>query len=546
MKKNLMPRAILIASVTAIALIMLIPTFLGYGTVSKEELESGQKANRDSINLGFTKLEPINLGLDLQGGMHVVLGVQTGKAIRDELEHTVEVYQDEFNEQKILFTKIEVTDDNLIEMIFGSPADAERARTIVGKRQDYKISRFGDQGLRMQMEDRAIANQESMAIRQAKETIERRVDEFNVREPQIYTQQDFATGETQIVVRLPGIVDPARAKRLIGKTAILEFKLVEKTEYVASSEERLIEQAGGTIPSGYAVYKDKSGLQFYLLRKKADVPGKYLTDARVSYDESQMSAVSFTWNSEGAKLFGKITGPNVGKLLAAVIDDIVITAPRINGRITREGQITGSFSNVEAQDLAIQLRSGSLPVPVEIEEERTVGPTLGKDSIDKGRFSLMIGGLCVLIFMVAYYRKSGLIADLALMLNIVFLLGALAMFGATLTLPGIAGIVLTIGMAVDANVIIFERIREELRLGKPPRVAVDSGYSKAMWTILDANITTAIAAVVLFQFGTGPIKGFAVTLSIGIVTSIFTALVVTRTVFDYIVSRRGRMQSLSI
>jgi preprotein translocase subunit SecD len=549
MKNNLMPRVILIVAILMVCLILLIPTFLGYGSISMSELKAGEKAKKDFIDLGVAKLEPINLGLDLQGGMHVVLGVRSDKALADEMGHMAEMYRDLFGTEKIAFTKIDVNEKNQLELFFPTSADRERALSKIGKRDDYNISNVGSDGLRMSMTSKLITYLEKSAIRQAKETIERRIDEFNVREPQIYTQQDIY-GVSQIVVRLPGVVDPERAKDLIGKTAILEFKLVERPEYVAPTEDKLMEQIGGVVPDGYMVTSGrvdaKFGQQFYLMKKMADVPGKFLTDARIGYDDAGLFAVDFSFNSEGAKLFANLTGSNINKLVAIVLDDVIMSAPRIKSRIAGQGQITGDFSHDEAQDLSIILRSGSLPVPVEIEEERTVGPTLGKDSIRKGGFSLLVGGIVVLIFMLLYYRVSGLIADLALVMNIILILGALAMFGATLTLPGIAGIVLTIGMAVDANVIIFERIREELRLGKTPRVAVESGYGKALWTILDANITTAVAAIVLFQFGTGPIKGFAVTLSIGIISSVFTALVVTRTIFDWIISRRGRMSKLSI
>lgn len=549
MKNNLTPRIILILAIIVISIIELVPTLLGYGTVSDEELQAGKTTKKEYIDLGITKIEPIKLGLDLQGGMHVVLGIRTEKAIHDELGHMSDIYREVFKKERIKYTDIKVTAKNTLEMTFESAQEAQKAKAVISDRDDYNISRIEDTGLRMTMTDQLIGYLEKNAIRQAKETIERRIDEFNVREPQIYTQQDIY-GVTQIVVRLPGVVDPKRAKTLIGRTAVLGFKIVDRSDYVAPTREKLIEQIGGQIPSGYEIYEGKDdpryGILYYLLKKTADVQGKFLTDARVGYDQAGMFAVDFSFNAEGSKIFGKVTGSNINKLLAIVLDDKVVSAPVIRSRISKSGQITGSFPHDEAADLAIILRSGSLPVPVEIEEERTVGPTLGKDSIAKGRMSLLIGGVLVLFFMVIYYRFSGTIADVALMLNILFILGALAMFGATLTLPGIAGIVLTIGMAVDANVIIFERIREELRIGKTPRIAVDSGYGKALWTILDANITTAVAAIVLFQFGTGPIKGFAVTLSIGIITSLFTALIVTRTIFDFIINRRGKMTSLSI
>jgi preprotein translocase subunit SecD len=283
------------------------------------------------------------------------------------------------------------------------------------------------------------------------------------------------------------------------------------------------------------------------LKKRAVITGEYLTDARVTigsqYNEPY---VSLTFDSRGARLFEQITGANIKKRLAIVLDDIVNSAPVIQDRIAGgRAQITGRFTMEEARDLAIVLRAGALPAPVKIIEERTVGPSLGRDSINKGLKSMIIGGLIIILFMVFYYRVAGILADLALFLNIFFIAAGLALFGATLTLPGIAGIILIIGMAIDANVLVFERIREELRLGKTPRAAVDSGYSKALVTILDANITTLIAALVLFQFGTGPVKGFAVTLSIGIIASLFTAIFITRLIFDYLLIERG-MKRISI
>jgi preprotein translocase subunit SecD len=285
----------------------------------------------------------------------------------------------------------------------------------------------------------------------------------------------------------------------------------------------------------------------FLLKRRTLITGEYLTDARVQIDSQYNEPyVSLSFNARGARLFEKITGDNIEKRLAIVLDNNVYSAPVIRDRIPGgRAQITGRFTMDEAKDLAIVLRAGALPAPVKILEERTVGPSLGKDSIEKGFKSMIIGGLIVILFMIIYYGLSGIIADLALLLNILFILSGLAFFGATLTLPGIAGMILTIGMAVDANVLIFERIREELRLGKPPRAAIEGGYGKALVTILDANVTTFIAALVLFQFGTGPIRGFAVTLSIGIVASFFTAVFITRIVFDYLYTNR-RWKKVSI
>ena len=344
--------------------------------------------------------------------------------------------------------------------------------------------------------------------------------------------------------------DPARAKALIGKTALLEFKMVDETQNVTQVVE------SGEIPEGFQLLYDirrdrRTGRTMkgrpYLVRKESSLTGNSLTDARATIgDRFNEPYVSITFDGAGSDAFDRITSNNVGRRLAIVLDGVIHSAPTIQERISQgQAQITGSFTLEEASDLAITLRAGALPAPVDVLEERNVGPSLGSDSIRSGIISIITGFVLVLIFMAIYYKLSGMIAVLALLMNLVILSGALGLFGATLTLPGIAGIVLTVGMAVDANVLIFERIREELRLGKTVRSAVDSGFGKAFLTILDANVTTLIAALVLLQFGTGPIKGFAVTLSIGIVASMFTAIFCTRFVYDSILSSKD-IRSLSI
>ncbi|MBW1674785.1 MAG: protein translocase subunit SecD, partial [Deltaproteobacteria bacterium] len=395
--------------------------------------------------------------------------------------------------------------------------------------------------LELILSQKAQQHIKKMAVDQAVETITNRIDQFGVAEPDIRPQ-----GKDRILVQLPGIKDPKRAIDIIGKTALLEFKLVDE-------DNSLEEALKGNIPPGDEVLyqiKGEAGSKRkipFLLKKRAVITGEYLTDARVQIDSRYNEPyVSLSFDSRGARLFGQITGANIKKRLAIVLDGVVNSAPVIQDKITGgRAQITGRFTMDESRDLAIVLRAGALPAPVKIIEERTVGPSLGKDSITKGLKSMIIGGIVVILFMVFYYKFAGLLADLALLLNILFIAAGLAFFGAALTLPGIAGIILIIGMAIDANVLIFERIREELRLGKTPRAAVDSGYSKALVTILDANITTLIAALVLFQFGTGPVKGFAVTLSIGIIASLFTAIFITRVIFDYFIIERG-MKKVSI
>lgn len=377
--------------------------------------------------------------------------------------------------------------------------------------------------------DKLPEKQREDATERALEVIRNRIDQFGVKEPVISRQ-----GKTGIVVQLPGITDRQRALDLIGKTALLEFKLV-------SDDLELLKQAReGSVPEGYELKKDDRDSDL-LIRGEASLTGDTLVDAVVKFDQSRFNEpyVGITLNPKGAEVFAKVTGDNVGKRLAIVLDGVVQSAPVIKERIPRgEAQITGNFSVTEAGDLAIILRAGALPAPIKVEEERTIGPLLGQDSIRTGVRATIIGGLLVLGFMLVYYFAAGLIANVALALNLLLILGFMGLFNATLTLPGIAGLILTIGMAVDANVLINERIREELKVGKSLRAAVAAGYHKAFNTILDSNITTVAAAVILFRFGTGPIKGFAITLTMGIAASMFTALVVTRVIFDLLMNAK--------
>lgn len=530
MKKNLWPRTILVLGVIGLCAFFLLPNVL----------------KREELHIGPFKMDSINLGLDLKGGMHVVLKVRTDKAIQDELGHSSDRLKDALTEKNAAPVSSQVTDKTWIDLEFASEQAREQASAFIKEFWTiYTAENRGPLGLRLTMIEQERDALKENALLQAKETIENRIDEFAVKEPQIYTQ-----GADQIVVRLPGIVDPTRAKGLIGKTAVLEFKIVEKPEYQARTREQLMNQIGGTVPAGYDIYGSaddaRAGGVIYLLKKVPEITGSELTDARRALDQLSRPAVDFQFNSAAGKRFGDITGTNLQKQLAIVLDNKVVSAPVIQSKIYSRGQITGDFTNEEARDLAIVLRAGSLPVPVEIEEERTVGPTLGEDSIRKGLRSFLVGGIVVVLMTIGYYRRAGVIAVIALLTNVVLLMGTLALFGATLTLPGIAGILLTVGMAVDANVIINERIREEIRAGKTPRASVEAGYEKALWAILDANITTAVAGVVLYQFGTGPIKGFAVTLLIGLATSVFSAVVGTRLIYDYILQNRRGLKALSI
>ncbi|EFK06716.1 export membrane protein SecD [delta proteobacterium NaphS2] len=496
----------------------------------------------------FLPKDKIHLGLDLQGGMHLVLEVEASKAIEGHLERVVDEMKGDLREDKIRYVSMKRVGLKGVEIVLMRSKDETLFRDMVAANYpDFSIESMPEQNgkpvFEMVLDEKARIRIMKMAVEQALETIRNRVDQFGVSEPDIRPQEDH-----RLLIQLPGIKDPKRAVALIGKTALLEFKLVD--------EEHSVQEAlKGNVPPGdeilYQVSVDPdTGHERktpYLLKKRTALTGEYLTDARVQIDSRYNEPyVSISFDARGARLFEQVTGQNVKKRLAIVLDNKVNSAPVIQDKISGgKAQITGRYTTDEARDLAIVLRAGALPAPVKIIEERTVGPSLGKDSIQKGFKSMLIGGIIVIIFMAVYYGLSGAIADLALLLNILFIMAGLAFFSATLTLPGIAGIILTIGMSVDANVLIFERIREEVRLGKTARTAIEGGYSKALVTILDAQLTTLIVALVLFQFGTGAVRGFAVTLSIGIVASLFTAIFVTRIIFDYFYVKRN-VKKLSI
>jgi preprotein translocase subunit SecD len=407
--------------------------------------------------------------------------------------------------------------------------------------------------LSFKLKDNEKQRLEDMAVRQALRTIRNRVDAFGVSEPVI--QRQGFSGD-RILVQLPGVDDPERVKRLLKNTAFLEFRLVAYPDGggAAGSEEEILQHYGGTLPPNleilHSVVRDDQGREvgrrYYAAQKRAVITGRDLKTARPSLGRFNEPIVEFQLTHEGGKLFGEATGANVGKGLAIVLDGVVMSAPRINSRITDSGIIEGQFTQQEVEDLSTVLQSGALPAGIVTLEERTVGPSLGQDSIEEGLNAGLIGAILVVLTMLVVYKLTGVNAVLALSLNVVLVFGALAYFGATLTLPGIAGIILTIGMAVDANVLVFERIREELHAGRTVKSAVDGGFGKALSSIVDANLTTLLAAMFLFHFGTGPIRGFAVTLSVGILASLFTAVFVSRWIFDLMLSRKSRVERLSI
>ncbi len=490
----------------------------------------------------------INLGLDLQGGMHLALEVETDKAVESTVERIAQEIREQLKKKRIRQVVVERVQGTLLSIRINNEDKIEQVKKLLDDEfRDLRLlsqSRAdGTDTIMLDLPDKNRAHIKKMAVDQALETIRNRIDQFGVSEPDIRRQ-----GQNRILIQLPGIRDTERAKDLIGKTALLEFKLVDDTHSLQAALK-------GDIPPGREIlYEIDENPQThrtthtpFLIKKRTLLTGAYLTDARVQIDSRfNEPYVSITFDKKGARIFERITGENVNKRLAIVLDNNVYSAPVIQEKIAGgQARITGNFTTEEARDLAIVLRAGALPAPVKILEERTVGPSLGADSIRKGLISMMIGGIVVVLFMMIYYKISGLIADVALALNIVLIGAGLAAFQATLTLPGMAGIILTIGMAVDANVIIFERIREEIAVGRTPRAAVAAGFERATLTILDANVTTLIAAVVLFQFGTGPVKGFAVTLSLGVIASMFTALILSRLVFDFLLQKR-KAKSLSI
>ncbi|MCX7822599.1 MAG: protein translocase subunit SecD [Syntrophobacterales bacterium] len=526
-------RLIVVVGVCIVAIVYLVPSV-------SPQLPSWWK--------GILPREKLHLGLDLQGGMHLVLEVQTDKAVESFVDRQLEELRSVFRKESIPFERIDRQGLSEIFIKFPTGISMTKVEEVVKKQLSLftiKKSEVTESGaiVLIGLNEKEVLHIKQMAARQALETIRNRVDQFGVSEPDIRPQ----SGD-RILVQLPGVKDPQRAIAVIGKTAQLEFKLVDES---VSPEDI----AQGRVPVGSRVYPvkrfDPETRKVHqtniVLKDRTLLTGEYITDARVRIDQQyNQPYVGLEFDPQGARIFERITGEHVKERLAIVLDGVVYSAPVIQEKISGgKASITGSFTMDEARDLAIVLRAGALPAPVKILEERTVGPSLGQDSIRKGIIAAVVGGVAIFVFMAFYYRFAGLIADLALIMNIFIILAALAAFQATLTLPGIAGIILTIGMAVDANVLIFERIREELRLGKTPRAAIDAGYSRATVTIIDSNITTLIAAVVLFQFGTGPIRGFAVTLSIGILSSMFTAIIVSRMIFDYWLMKR-RVSELSI
>jgi preprotein translocase subunit SecD len=589
MEKSWWWKAALYGGLTVLACLYLVPTVVP------------QDRQPAFIQNHFHK--KIQEGLDLQGGLHLVYSVDIEKAVSSKVDHLANEIEDAVKKKTAdVEIQREGRDDILVK--FKNPADVDKLdQTILRPHRNEldEVDRNKAAGIvRLRLDSAQVADIEDSALRQGIETIRNRVDKFGVSEPTIIKK------DTDIIVELPGLKTQAdfdRVKSIIGRTAQLEFKIVDDDadEYMKKVLAKLPPGKDGPISYGVDEWADKEsgarhdniylkvpaakkdeldkflasltgdvalpperewGLEevmrpqegeaapekawyAYLLKRRAGVTGEYLANADETWDEMGRPEVAFTMDRKGAELMGKLTGENVGRKMAIVLDEKVTSAPRIESKISDRGRITMGGNTdplalqTEVKDLIAVLRSGALPAPLKKSFETQVGPTLGEDAVHKAKFSMAIGAIAVVLFMLIYYRLSGVIANVAMILNMVYMLAILAAFEASLTLPGIAGLVLTIGMAVDANIIIYERIREELRLGKSPRTAVDAGFSRAFWTVFDAHVTNFVAGVVLYSYGSGPIRGFAITLLIGILTNLLTSVWISRWMFDLVVGRRG-------
>ena len=494
--------------------------------------------------------DQIRLGLDLRGGVHLVLRVQTDDALRVETETSAEQLSEQAIVDGIVLTSVTAVSPSEIRIEGVPPARDQELRrmadALLGATYDGESEAGGAYTYRMRPGVERALREES--VQQALQTIERRVNELGVAEPNVMRHGVGASGD-QILVQLPGVEDVAGAKEIIRSTGLLEIKLVE--EGPSPSREALLQTKSGVVPPDMEVVFGVTGsfgagsTDYYLVRRVAGVTGRDLRTAGPTIDEYNQPAISFSFNRDGARKFGDFTGANIGRSLAVIMDDRIESVATIQERISAEGRITGTFSQEEASDLALILRSGALPASLTYLEERTVGPQLGADSIRAGVIASVVGLVMVALFMLGYYRLSGINAVVAVALNLLIMLACMAYVGAVLTLPGIAGFILTIGMGVDSNVLIFERIKEELGVARGVRAAVSAGFDRVFLTIVDTHVASLIAAAFLFQFGSGPIKGFATTLFFGLISNVFTAVFVSRTMFEAVLTRR-REATLSI
>jgi len=539
MNKNLLLKTVLIIAV----LIFFLFGIVGIpGSFTAEGLRSAVQKR-------------IHLGLDLKGGTHLILQVQVNDAINADSDRAVERLKDALKSSNIAFGEISKPNPQQnpeIVQIKGVPPESssELRRIVNEKLGDYDLTSGAENSWTLAMKASVANDTRKKAVQQAIETIRNRIDQLGVSEPVI---QEHGLGDYQILVQLPGVDDPARVKEIMQSTAMLEIRQAVKGPY--PNEQAAMQDNAGVLPpdtvlmkgtSQHAQNPEEATEVYWLISRSSAVSGSDLRSADAGRDENGRPDVNFTLTGDGGRRFAAFTAAHVGDKLAVVLDNKVKSVATIQEQIHDQGRISGSFTQEETQDLALTLRSGALPAGIKYLQEVTVGPSLGADSIRQGVRAAVIGMVAVLIFMLFYYHAAGINADLGLILNLVILLGFLGYSGATLTLPGIAGVILTVGMGVDSNVLIFERIREELRHGKTPSSAVEQGFAHAWTTIIDTHVTTIVSAVILFLFGTGPVKGFAVTLSFGLAANLFTAVFVSRVIFEFILSRHQRGEPLSI
>jgi preprotein translocase subunit SecD len=544
MNPNLKWRALFIL----IVIVFCIYSLLGYPTFPTSFAQVKDNFSRQ-----------IKLGLDLQGGTHLILQVQVQEAIAQETDTTVDRLTAQLRAKNIHYDEVRRVDDTHILVRNIDPSQLSQFRDIVSTQYnnvwDMSAAAGETNGYTLTFRPGAIAALQESTMSQSLETIERRINALGLTEPTI---QLHGRKDNEILVQLPGEGDPARAKAVIQAGGQLELKLVEGPAPYASQTEAL-SRHGGVLPAGTEIVPGRSetrsptgaidtGESWYVLSRAPIVTGRDLRSAVESRNTTNPGTwqVNFTLSPDAARRFGPFTQQNIGRNMAIVLDHRVYSAPVINGRIDDSGMIEGSFSQESAHDLALVLRAGALPASIKYGEERTVGASLGADSIRHGMQASVLSLIVVMLFMLVYYRLSGANAVLALILNLIILLAALALFGAVLTLPGIAGVILTIGMGVDSNVLVFERIREEIRNGKSSAAAVDAGFDKAFLTIIDTHVTTVVSAFFLFLFGTGPIRGFAISLTIGLIANVFTAIYVSKTIFQYHLTKMDRQAELSI
>ncbi len=539
MNKNLLWKTIFIVAVMLVFL---------YGIFGVPSSFSGQ-------GLLASIQERIHLGLDLRGGTHLILQVMVNDAVKADADNAIERLKSEMRTANVNYADISQPDPqnnpDRIAIKGVTPEQSGELRRIVQDRlPEYDLTSGPENSWLVAMKPSALSDLKNRAVSQAIETIRNRIDQLGVSEPVI---EEHGLGQYQILVQLPGVDDPARVKEIMQSTAMLEIR--QEISGPFSSEQQALQQNNGVLPPDTVLMRgksvagagsDRSTDQWFLLSRASAVTGRDLRDATPTRDENNRPAVRFVLSSEGGRRFGAFTGSHVGDRLAVVLDNKVQEVATIQEQIKDEGRITGQFTEQQAKDLSMVLRSGALPAGIRYLEERTVGPSLGADSIRHGVMAAVIGFAAVIVFMLIYYRGAGINADLALILNLIILLGFLGFSGATLTLPGIAGVILTVGMGVDSNVLIFERIREELRNGKTPPSAVDQGFSHAWVTIVDTHVTTIVSAFILFLFGTGAVRGFAVTLTFGLLANLFTAVFVSRVIFDAHLNNHKAGEALSI